>query len=381
MPVAADRPRTAVTRLTLSAFRCYGHARVEADRRPLVLTGPNGAGKTNLLEALSFLSPGRGLRRAKLAEIDQHGGSAAWAVATTVAGADGAVEIGTGRDPLSAGGVGRRVVRIDGAPAGQNALSQWVSMLWVTPEMDRLFVDGAGARRRFLDRLVFSYDAAHGSRINAYDHAMRERSRLLRDGAANDSWAGALEAMMAEHGVAIAAARAEVVARLDSAARLGVGPFPRAAIAIGGIVEGWLADMPALAAEDRLRALLHDSRGRDAESGGAADGPHRSDLDVHHVGRNLAAALCSTGEQKALLLSLVLAHARLLAAERAATPILLLDEVAAHLDRDRRAALFDEICALDMQAWLTGTDDLLFEAFGTRANRLSVENATISAAA
>jgi DNA replication and repair protein RecF len=377
LPVAQDRPCSAVTRLTLTAFRCYGRARLVADTRPQVLTGPNGAGKTNLLEALSFLAPGRGLRGARLAEVDQHGSGGAWAVAATIEGPSGPVEIGNGRDPQAANGGGRRLVKVDGATAGQGALSQALAVVWVTPDMDRLFADGAGGRRRFLDRLIYGYDATHAGRINAYEQALRERARLLRDGRRDDSWLSALEALMAEQGVAIAAARSENTARLDAAARLGVGPFPGAAIAVAGTVEGWLAEMPALAAEDRLRALLRDSRGRDAESGGAADGPHRSDLEVRHLERDLPAAQCSTGEQKALLLSAVLAHARLLAAARDSAPVLLLDEVAAHLDADRRAALFDEVCALGAQAWLTGTDAETFAAFGSRARRLAVENATI----
>ena len=377
MPVARDRPCAAVARLTLTAFRCYSRVRLEVDARPQVLTGPNGAGKTNLLEALSFLAPGRGLRGVRLAEVDQHGGDAAWAVAATIDGPSGPIEIGTGRDPQAANGGGRRVVKVNGATAGQAALSQALAVIWVTPDMDRLFTDGAGARRRFLDRLIYGYDAAHAGRINAYEQAMRGRARLLRDGRRDDAWFGALEAMMAEQGVAIAAARTENTARLDAAVRLGIGPFPRAAIAVTGTVEGWLAEMPALAAEDRLRALLRDSRGRDAEAGGTADGPHRSDLDVRHIDRDLPAAKCSTGEQKALLLSAVLAHARLLTAARDSAPILLLDEVAAHLDADRRAALFDEICALGAQAWLTGTDAGTFEGFGARASYHRVENATI----
>jgi DNA replication and repair protein RecF len=349
LPVAQDRPCSAVTRLTLTAFRCYGRARLVADTRPQVLTGPNGAGKTNLLEALSFLAPGRGLRGARLAEVDQHGSGGAWAVAATIEGPSGPVEIGTGRDPQAANGGGRRLVKVDGATAGQGALSQALAVVWVTPDMDRLFADGAGGRRRFLDRLIYGYDATHAGRINAYEQALRERARLLRDGRRDDSWLSALEALMAEQGVAIAAARSENTAR----------------------------QMPALAAEDQLRALLRDSRGRDAETGGAADGPHRSDLEVRHLERDLPAAQCSTGEQKALLLSAVLAHARLLAAARDSAPVLLLDEVAAHLDADRRAALFDEVCALGAQAWLTGTDAETFAAFGSRARRLAVENATI----
>jgi DNA replication and repair protein RecF len=381
MPAAVDRPGAAVSRLTLTAFRCYRHARIETDHRPQVLVGPNGAGKTNLLEALSFLSPGRGLRGARLAEIDRIGGGAAWAVAALVDGPAGPVEIGTGRDASQADGAGRRIVRIDGRTAGPAALAGIVPVIWLTPEMNRIFLDASAGRRRFFDRLVLGYDTAHAGRVNAYEQALRERSRLLRDGRLDHSWLSVLESLMAEHGVAIAAARSEAAARLDAAARLGVGPFPCAAIAIDGTLESWLREMPALAVEDRFRALLRDSRRRDAEAGGAADGPHRSDLEVRHADRDMPAAACSTGEQKALLLSIVLAHARLLAAEGESAPIVLLDEIAAHLDADRREALFDEICALGVQAWMSGTDDDLFETLGDRASRFRVEDATVRPAA
>ncbi len=377
LPVTAERACAAVTRLTVTAFRCYGHARIAADEGPQVLIGPNGAGKTNLLEALSFLAPGRGLRGARLGEIDRRGGSGPWAVAATFDGPAGAVEIGTGRDTQAADAGNRRIVRIDGTNVGQAALSRVLSVLWVTPDMDRLFVVSAGDRRRFIDRLVYGFDAAHAGRVGSYEQAMRERARLLREGRGDASWLAALEAQMAEHGVAIAAARVEAAARLDAATRLGVGPFPRAAVAVAGTVEDCLDTVPALAAEDRLRGLLRDNRGRDAETGGAFDGPHKSDLAVHHVDRDMPAALCSTGEQKALLLALVLAHARLHAVDRQVAPVLLLDEVAAHLDAERREALYDEIYALGAQAWLSGTDAALFEAFGARARRYRVENATI----
>ena len=239
--------RLSVTRLRLSHFRCYDEAAFDGDERPVVLTGPNGAGKTNMLEAISYLGPGRGLRRARLADVDQRGGDAAWAVSATVSGLVGSVELGTGRDPLST----RRAVRVNGAAAsGQSALADHVSIVWLTPQMDRLFLEGAAARRRFLDRLVFGFDSTHAGRISAYEHAMRERVRLLKIGRRDDSWLSALEETMAGCGIAIAAARRDMAGRLARACAEASGPFPAAGIAAIGQIEGWLEEGPALAAED-----------------------------------------------------------------------------------------------------------------------------------
>ena len=376
----------------LTDFRCYAQLRLEVDARPVVLTGPNGAGKTNLLEALSFLVPGRGLRRARLneasrrtaAELAGDGTSPRpWAVAATVEAGGEMVEIGTGLAPDVAGvsdAPDRRVVRINGETRrGQTALADHLAALWLVPDMQRLFTDGASARRRFLDRLVYAVDPAHAGRITAYDQTLRERARLLREQGtrADPAWVAALETALAERGVAIAAARADVVRRLNPACAAGIGPFPAAALALSGDIDGWLADGPALAAEDRMAAALAAARPRDADTGGAAVGPHRSDLLVTHLERGLAAALCSTGEQKALLISIVLANARILALDAGAAPLLLLDEVAAHLDERRRRALFEEIEALGAQAWMTGTDPALFAALGPRAQHLAVEEARV----
>jgi DNA replication and repair protein RecF len=413
----APVPPLAVSRLTVTEFRCYAAARIEADARPVVLTGPNGAGKTNLLEAVSFLAPGRGLRRARLDEVlrrrmaphrmapgTTHGMAAGdlasgptadddpetvagaapgvtWAVAALLDTPRGPVAIGTGPDPQAPG---RRVVRIDGRPAAsQTALADHVIVAWLTPQMDRLFIEGAGNRRRFLDRLVFGFYPDHAGHLSAYDQAMRERARLLREdrleSRRDEAWLAALEDIMATNGVAAAAARRDAARRLNAAVAVAPdGPFPRAGIAIAGTVEDWLAEMPALAAEDRLRARLRQTRALDAAAGGAAEGPHRSDLAVRHVGKDMPAGQCSTGEQKALLIGLVLANARLLAAERGVPPLLLLDEVAAHLDGRRRAALFEEILALGAQAWLTGTDESLFAPFGDRARFFGVEDAVVT---
>jgi DNA replication and repair protein RecF len=381
--VASEAGRLAVTRLTLSDFRCYRATRLDVDPRSVVLTGPNGAGKTNLLEAISFLAPGRGLRRARLGEIDCRAPAdgatpSPWAVAATVATPRGAVRIGTGREATASGGE-RRVVRIDGVAArSQTALAEHINLVWLTPQMDRLFIEGAGARRRFLDRLVLGFDPAHAGRCAAYDQAMRERGKLLREGPFDATWLGALEESMAQHGVAIAAARREVVARLDAACAQDVAGFPRAMLVIAGMVEDWLASSPALAAEDSLRDRLAASRRQDGESGGAAVGPHRSDLAVRHGVTGVSAEQCSTGEQKALLIAILLAHARLQAELRGAAPLMLLDEVAAHLDRERRRALFATLDALGAQAWLTGTDEALFAELRGSAQFLTVRDAAVT---
>ncbi|MGF1639509.1 MAG: DNA replication/repair protein RecF [Rhodospirillales bacterium] len=381
-PSRAARPdlqqRVSVARLTLTGFRCYDRQRLETGPEPVVLTGPNGAGKTTLLEAVSLLSPGRGLRRARLDEIGRRTGdqpAADWAVAAQIRTATGAVDIGTGRSAAAAAQArDRRQVRIDGHPAkSQSALAAIVGVTWVTPEMDRLFVDGTAARRRFLDRLVFGIDPAHAGRVGAYERALQQRARLLRRGQADPAWLTALEEIMAADGVAVAAARRDLVVRLSRASTEGGGPFPGAMLATSGAVESWLDEAPALVAEDRLREALADSRRLDAEAGGAAVGPHKSDLKVSHAASGRSAAACSTGEQKVLLIAIVLAAARLQATERASTPVLLLDEVAAHLDARHRAALFEAVAALDAQAWYAGTDVGLFEPLAGRAQFFAVE--------
>jgi DNA replication and repair protein RecF len=385
-----------VTRLALTDFRNYRTARLDLAAGPVVLTGPNGAGKTNLLEAVSVLSPGRGLRNARLADLDRRpadGGaeSCCWAVAATVETRHGAVRIGTGRDPAGASlqpaGATRgerRVVRIDGETArGQAALGEIVGVTWLTPQMDRLFLEGPSARRRFLDRLVLGLDPAHAARVSSYEHAMRERARLLRDGQASNQpgdphWLDAIEETMAAQGVAVAAARLDAVERLDEACAAAHGPFPRARLSLAGTVEAWLDEWPALAAEDRFRAALKAGRGGDAIVGGATVGPHRADLAVTHADRGIPADSLSTGEQKALLISIVLAHARLQRQTRGEPPLLLLDEVAAHLDAVRRDALFATLLALESQVWLTGTDAALFAPLRAAARFLSVSDGALS---
>ena len=384
--------RLSVARLTLTDFRCFRRQRLETDPRPVVLAGPNGAGKTNLLEAISFLVPGRGLRRARLRDVARceagaqrdGGGTAAraWAVAAQVLTPRGRVEIGTGcGDTAAPGGRSeKRAVRVNGQPArSQTVLAEYLSAQWLTPRMDKLFTEGASPRRRFLDRLVYGLDPAHAGRVSAYEHALRERARLLRRGGAganrDPAWLSALEETMAANGVAVAAARRDAVARLDAVCADGAGPFPGAGIQVSGTVESWLDEGPALAAEERLRESLAASRDADGASGGAATGPHRSDLRVWHLARDRPAEQCSSGEQKALLIAVVLANARMQAAERGRVPLLLLDEVVAHLDRRHREGLFEEVSALGAQAWLTGTDAALFAPLRGTAQFFRVEDA------
>jgi DNA replication and repair protein RecF len=375
-PTARALP-LAVTRLTLTDFRNYAALRLDADPRPVVLTGPNGAGKTNLLEALSLVAPGRGLRRARLSEIDRRG-AGPWAVAATVATPRGPVQIGTGRDAASASGE-RRLVRIDGVKAAQAELAGYVHLVWLTPQMDRLFLEGSSGRRRFLDRLVLGFDAGHAARLSAYERAMQERARLLSESAADAGWLAALEEGMAADAVAIEAARRDMVARLDAACGEET-VFPRASLALSGEVAALLEEVPALAAEETLRRRLAAARGRDAESGTTTVGTHRSDLVVRHAMSGMPAASCSTGEQKALLIAIVLAHARLLIAATGAPPILLLDEVAAHLDGARRAALYAALVNLGAQAWLTGTERTLFSGLAGLAQFFNVADAALAPA-
>jgi DNA replication and repair protein RecF len=382
---SAQRPaiaRLAVRQLNLSAFRSYARLRLAVDPRPVVLTGPNGAGKTNLLEAISFLAPGRGLRRARLAEVDRQGGpqdgpegrGGAWSLSAMVDGPGGPVAIGTGRDQ---GPRERRVVQIDGAPTSQAALADAIAAIWLVPAMDRLFQDGAGARRRFLDRLVLAGDPAHAAQVARYGHALKERLRLLRAGRFDRAWLEALEARAAAAGVAIAAARRQTIAALRTALAAPIGAFPRPTLALRGDAEAWLDELSALDAEARLAEALARCRGQDAETGSTAAGPHRSDLEVRDAATDRAAADCSTGEQKALLIGIVLAEARLRSAQGERLPLLLLDEVSAHLDAERRRDLFEQICALGAQAWLTGTDAALFAPLGARAQYFTVRDSTL----
>jgi DNA replication and repair protein RecF len=342
----------AISRLTLTDFRSYGSATAEPGDGFVLLFGENGAGKTNLLEAVSMLAPGRGLRGAPLSDMARRGGSGAWAVAARLGQAD----IGTG---TLAATPERRQVRVNGAAASVNSLGEWLSVLWLTPAMDRLFTGSAGERRRFLDRLVLALEPGHAHHASRYEAAMRARNKLLAEGSTDDAWLGSLEAAMAEHGAELAAARARTVTALDE--QLSAMPdddFARASINL----EGW---SPA-----DLASSLRDNRGRDAAAGRATEGPHRQDLRVVHRAKHMPAAQSSTGEQKALLLGLVLAHAELVSERRGQPPILLLDEVAAHLDPVRRAALFARLQGRG-QVWMTATEAALFHGIG-EASRMHV---------
>jgi DNA replication and repair protein RecF len=371
----ASAARLAVTRLTLTNFRSYATGEIATGGTPVVLVGPNGAGKTNVLDALSLLSPGRGLRGAKLGEHIRKGPSvqndALWAVAATIARNGESYEIGTGL-ALGPSGGERRQLRLNGAPASSTAdFAEIVQMNWLTPAMDRLFIESASGRRRFLDRLVFGFDASHARRTVRYETAMRERARLLKFGPRDPAWLDGLETEMAEAGTEMVAARAATVARLNHALELRgqAGAFPCAQLAVEGEADALVLESPD--AVTSLRERLSRARMRDAEAGRTTFGPHLSDLAVRHTQKRVDARECSTGEQKALLISIILAQAWESSHIKGA-PILLLDEIAAHLDATRRAALAEEILALGAQAWMTGTDLSLFEAFGSQAQTFVV---------
>ena len=383
---AAPTPATsrhALTRLALSDFRSYRAVRLVVDSRPVVLSGPNGAGKTNLLEAVSYLSPGRGLRGARLADVAHAAGprtgpAEAWSVAATLTGENGETALGSGwRAPAEPGEAERRIVKIDGATAsGPAALAEHVGMVWLTPSMDRLFSGPPAERRRFLDRLVFAIDTGHAARVQRYDRARRHRARLLRTGTSDDAWLGALERSMAENAVAIGAARLDLVMRLEQFLPADTVPFPKLALKADGLVERWLDGAPALAVEEQFRDHLAATRLAEAE-GSTVDGPQRSDLLVTDRDRGMAAEQCSTGEQKAMLIALVTAHARLVERQRRCAPVLLLDEIAAHLDERRRNALFEIILDVGAQAWLTGTEPGVFRPLGAHAQFFTVRPGTV----
>jgi len=375
-----------IERITLTGFRNYAHFAAELQPTPVVLTGPNGAGKTNLLEAVSLLAPGLGLRRVSFQDLAIAGGDGSWAVAARLHASTGPVDIGTGL-VAGAGGSARsgRVVRINGeTQGGSGALADLVEMLWLTPAMDGLFTGAASDRRRFLDRLTLCFDPGYRTRLGQFERAMQQRNRLLADGVRDAQRFNGLEQVMAETGVAVAAARVETVGQLAATIearrqRAASSPFPWASVALAGTLDTALGDRPAVEVEDSYIRLLASGRERDRAAGRTLEGPHRSDLVVAHGPKQMPAELCSTGEQKALLVGLILAHAELLRHKGGFAPILLLDEIAAHLDEARRGALFDEILMLGSQAWMTGTDASAFAALARRAQHFRVDGGFLSA--
>jgi DNA replication and repair protein RecF len=376
----ATGPRLAVTRLGLRNFRSYAELDFAVSSRPVVLAGPNGAGKTNLLDAISLLSPGRGLRGARLSDHVRRGPSvpsdALWAVAANVSRGGETYEVGTGLT-LGPNGGERRQVKLNGAPAQNSAdLGELIQMLWLTPAMDRLFIEGVSGRRKFLDRLVLGFEPVHARNSTRYETAMRERARLLKFGPRDPAWLDGLEEVMADTGVALSVSRAETVARLNRAleARGEAGAFPSAQLSLEGETDALLSEH-GTASASALRERLAHTRVRDAESGRTTFGPHLTDLCVRHTQKRANARECSTGEQKALLISIVLADAwELSGLHDGHAPLLLLDEIAAHLDSRRRSALFEEIAALGGQAWLTGTDSVIFEPLRAHADLYEVAN-------
>jgi DNA replication and repair protein RecF len=359
--------RAAITRLRLTHFRNHPGLDLPAEARNIALTGPNGAGKTNILEAVSLLTPGRGLRRAAYADLAQADGNGSWTVFAELDGALGDAAIGTGTDPSETENGARRC-RINSANvSGPGAFSDHLRIVWLTPSMDGLFTGPAGDRRRFLDRLVLAVDPEHGARVSAFERALRSRNKLLEEGSSDPRWLDAVEHETAELAIAVAAARIDTVARLAGLIAETVtadAVFPYAEIALGGWMEDKIASGNAADAEDLYRARLRELRNRDRAAGRTTEGPHASDLSVRHGPKRMPAERCSTGEQKALLLGLILAHARLVARLSGTTPLVLLDEVAAHLDPDRRAALYAVLTELGAQVWLTGADPQAFAELG-----------------
>jgi DNA replication and repair protein RecF len=370
-------PGLSLTRLTLRDFRNYAALDWRPRGRMVLLSGPNGHGKTNLLEAISLLVPGRGLRGARVAELGRRDGAGSWAVAAHMATPDGEMVIGTGTPPD--GPPERRVFRLDGAaPRSQAEIAARLAVVWLTPQMDRLFQEGPSGRRRFLDRLAYALEPAHAREVAAYETAMTGRNRLLAAGWADPDWLAGLEEQMARHAVAVTATRAALAERLSAALTGGAAaPFPAARLALLCPIAERLRSGPALAAEEWLREALAASRGRDAAAGSAAVGAHRADMGLSDASTDLPAEQASTGQQKALLIGVVLGHAALLAEARGFAPLLLLDEPGVHLDADRRIALIAALERLPAQSFLTSTDRDTFDLPDGAAERLTVREGAL----
>lgn len=372
-PHPTPQAMTSIMHLSLRDYRSYADLHIGTDAGVIALAGDNGVGKTNVLEAISLLAPGRGLRRAELSDMARSGGAGGFAV---FAALDDSTEIGIGLIEPDETGRRQRVQRINGAVSStQTAMADFVRVVWLTPEQDGLFRGSAGDRRRFLDRLVLAIDADHGARVSALERALRDRNRILDERHADAAWLDAIERQIAGLGVAVAAARAETVSRLAaliSETRDDASAFPFAIIALAGEIDTLVAQLPALDAEDAYAKLLREARPRDRAAGRTLIGPQASDLLVRHGPKDIAAATGSTGEQKALLVGLVLAHARLVRSMSGISPIVLLDEIAAHFDPLRRAALFATLGELGAQVWMTGADEGLFRDLPPGSARLHV---------
>ena len=371
-----------IHRLSLTHFRNYRTASIQTNGDMVALVGPNGAGKTNCLEAISFLAPGRGLRRARLEDVADNQGDGSWAVAAEVEGALGLATLGTGIEaPLDEAASATRRCRIDRESVSSAAnFGDHLRMVWLTPAMDGLFLGAASERRRFFDRLVLAIDSEHSSRVSALERSLRSRNRLLEVRNFDDHWCEAIERETAELAVAVAATRGETVTKLATMlrARGAASAFPSAEIALDGWMENALLSEPATSVEDRYRDVLRESRARDAAAGRTLDGPHLTDLQVVYAPKTIPARDASTGEQKALLIGLVLAHAALVAETTGIVPLLLLDEIVAHLDPSRRAALFAELAKLGAQVWLTGADPAAFAEIAVAGDLFDVENGVMT---
>lgn len=393
-PLNADTcPRNGLSRLVLQNFRNYQTLELSLQKETIVLIGPNGAGKTNVLEAISFLSPGRGLRGVKLSQVTNlrhvnQGVPASWAISTTVETDLGQIQLGTGLE-YTATGSERRLIKINGQPAkSQASLTDWISVIWLTPQMDRLFSESASSRRKFIDRLVYTLDPAHAERTHRYDHHLRERSHLLREGRYDPLWVSTLEQRLAEDGVAITVARQQMVKNIVAAQSQEKSYlFPQFQADMKGDIETWLqGGQPALAVEDAYAKRLSTCRRQDGETGGASIGPHRSDFHVSHLAKQLPAELCSTGEQKMLLIAVTLAFIRVQAHSNTCPTILLLDDIVAHLDDQHRLVLFQEIqdtaesgrAEGALQVWMTGTDASAFQDLSEQGQFLVAHNSTLT---